>query len=132
VRKATSQARRILAFLALKAAVPQRLLPLDCSDDCFRPEGEGLVVVKQGTINGGDPGYVSVGTFTLKGSALTGLLNVRKWNQSATSVFGPLNNFDLQLNGQSADPTSFSASGGIPSQPGLTIKIVGKFISPAA
>jgi hypothetical protein len=94
--------------------------------------GEGLAVIKHGTVNGGDLGYVYVGSLAVSGNALTGRLNIRRWNQGVVSVLGPLENFELQLSGQSAGPHAFAVSGGIPSYPGLSINIAGQFVSPAA
>lgn len=94
--------------------------------------GEGLVVIKQGTVNGGDGGYIYVGPLASAGGGLSGRLSIKRWNPSATSVFGPLGNFDLQLAGQSTSSTSFVVSGSIPSQPSLKISIAGQFVSLAA
>lgn len=93
--------------------------------------GEGLVVIKQGALNGGDAGYLYTGTFEPSGEHMTCALHVKRWNSAHTSVFGPLNDFDLQLSGQfSAD--GFTVSGGMSANPGMTIQIVGRYLAPAA
>ena len=94
--------------------------------------GEGIVVVKQGSINGGDPGYLYTGQFSSNGDSLSGQLNVKRWNPGHVSVFGPLDNFDLQFSGKEIGANSFTASGGVPSHPGLAINIAGRFLSAAA
>ncbi len=93
--------------------------------------GEGLVVIKQATVNGGDVGYLYVGQLTADGETLSGRLNIKRWNPGQNSVFGPLDNFELRLSGTRTG-NSFNVSGGIPSKPGLTITIAGRFLSPAA
>jgi hypothetical protein len=95
--------------------------------------GQGLVVMKQGAVNGGDMGYLYTGQLTLSGDAISGRLNIKRWNpEGPQSVFGPLDNFELQLTGKATAGTSFNVSGGIPSKPGLTINIAGRFLSNAA
>ena len=97
-----------------------------------RDSGEGLVVIKQGSANGGDAGYLYLGKLKTTGESLTGQLNIKRWNPGHVSVFGPLDNFDLQLSGKVTPGNGFSVSGGIASQPGLTITIVGRYLSAAA
>jgi len=94
--------------------------------------GEGLIVVKQGTVNGGDAGYLYIGQLVISGETLSGQLNVKRWNSGHVSVFGPLDNFDLQCSGKENSGGAFTVTGGIPSQPGLSITIAGRFLSPAA
>lgn len=95
--------------------------------------GEGLVVIKQGSVNGGDVACLYVGQIVMNGEVLSGRLNVKRWNPDQVSVFGPLDDFELQLSGKTtAAGNSFTASGSITSQPGLTIAIAGRFLSAAA
>lgn len=94
--------------------------------------GEGLVVIKQGSVNGGDAGYLYIGQLGADGEALSGCLNIKRWNPGHVSVFGPLEKFDLQLSGKNSAGGSFSVTGGIPSQPGVSITIAGRFLSAAA
>jgi len=94
--------------------------------------GEGLIVFKQGTVNGGDAGYLYIGQLGVNGETLSGQLNIKRWNPAHVSVFGPLDNFDLQLSGKENSGSSFAVTGGIPSQPGLSITITGRFLSTAA
>src|SRR5882757_9377553 len=95
--------------------------------------GEGLAVVRAGTVNGGDGGYVYVGHLESSDESLTGHLHVKRWNPGHVSVFGPLDHFDLALNGRSEPTTEdFSASGRVQNQPTLTISIAGRFLSAAA
>lgn len=94
--------------------------------------GEGLVVIKQTSVNGGDVGYLYIGQLTDNGGTLSGHLNIKQWNPGQVSVFGPLNNFQLQLSGQAVAGNSFTVSGGISSQPNLKITITGRFLSAAA
>lgn len=95
--------------------------------------GEGLAVVKDGAVNGGDAGYLYLGQLTAAGPALSGQLQVQRWNPSTVSVFGPLGNFALDLAGHaSAANDSFTVSGGIAGQPNLKITITGRRLAAAA
>ncbi len=95
--------------------------------------GEGLAVVKDGAVNGGDPGYLYLGQLTAVGRALNGQLQVQRWNPGTVSVFGSLGNFALDLTGQSsAANDSFTVSGGIIGQPNLKITITGRRLAAAA
>jgi T3SS negative regulator,GrlR len=44
--------------------------------------GEGLVVIKQGSVNGGDGGYLYIGQLIASGGTLSGRLNIKRWNAS--------------------------------------------------
>lgn len=92
--------------------------------------GEGLAVIKSGAVNGGDSGYLYQGTLNVSGDKVSGTLQIRRWNRTAVSVFGPLDQFELQLSGVVND-SSFTVTGGISNQPGLTITIRGRLIAEA-
>ena len=95
--------------------------------------GTGIVVIKDGSVNGGDDGYLYTGLLLADGSQVSGKLQIKRWNASATSVFGPLDIFDLNLVGSSDDQMgTFTVSGGIAGQPGATIKIHGRKLAPAS
>ena len=93
--------------------------------------GEGLLVLKQGSVNGGDSGYLYTGYFSVDGDNVAGRLNIRRWKYGHVSVFGPLEDFNLQLTGK-ANNNEFNLSGGIAGQAVPTISIEGRFLVPAA
>lgn len=91
--------------------------------------GEGLVVIKDGSVNGGDNGYLYQGRLTAEaGGQVQGQLQVKRWNRGHVSVFGPLDNFALVLTGQTTND-GFAVGGGVPGQPGLRITISGRKIA---
>lgn len=94
--------------------------------------GGGLAVVKDGSVNGGDEGYVYKGNLLADGSSVSGRLEIKRYNAQRASVFGPLTEFQLDLVGAADAVGGFSVSGGLVGQPGLNIKITGRFITPAA
>lgn len=55
--------------------------------------GVGIVTISNERINGGDFAYYYQGEI----SGDTALLKVTRFNEEATSVFGPINEFNLQL-----------------------------------
>lgn len=94
--------------------------------------GEGLAVFKDGTVNGGDQGYLYLGTFRQDGSQVTAWLRVKRWNKSAVSVFGPLAEFGLQVGGTvAADDSSFKVAGPVSENQLFRIEIVGRRIADA-
>lgn len=94
--------------------------------------GYGLVVVKDGAVNGGDQGFLYKGTITSNHDLLVGQLNISKWNQAGNdSVFGAFNNFDLAVQGKSTDK-NFNIAGHVVGQPALKITIQGIFLSEAS
>jgi hypothetical protein len=90
---------------------------------------EGLVVFSQGSLNGGDLGFLYIGHLTGSDEALSGKLTIKRWSPSQVPVFGTLENFDLQVSGHATASNSFTISGVIASQPDLTITIAGRFLS---
>lgn len=93
--------------------------------------GEGLAVIQNGTVNGGDNGYLYLGRLHVVGNTLSGLLEIKRWNAAVPSVFGPLGNFKLLLTGSFSGAT-FEANGSVEQRPQLTIKISGNKISDPA
>lgn len=94
--------------------------------------GEGLAVFKDGTVNGGDQGYLYLGTYEGETGNVSAKLKIRKWNQGVTSVFGPFNEFDLVLQGSlKPDLSGFTVSGGSPQIPGASITIHGRRVAEA-
>lgn len=92
--------------------------------------GDGLVVIQDGSINGGDGGYLYQGKLEIPAPGLLrGQLQVRRWNTGRASVFGPLSDFALDLSGQAAND-SFTVSGGVPGHPNMAIKISGRMLAP--
>jgi hypothetical protein len=99
----------------------------------LRDFGEGLAIFKDGKINGGDHGYLYIGSYEMTDAGVSGRINVKRWNPSVTSVFGNLAEFELNLNGSlAADGSTFSASGTISQMPQMSISINGRKLADAA
>ncbi len=95
--------------------------------------GVGLAVFKDGSINGGDNGFLYVGKYSVNGAEVTAQLNVKQWQPGISSVFGPYTNFDLNLRGTlQAGNSSFGVSGVTVKSPNIKISIEGRRISDAA
>ena len=87
-------------------------------------QGDGLVIIKGQTINGGDVGYIYRGSFTITGTKLTTRLNIKRWNQYAASIFGNIAAFDLDIAGDlSTDLTSFSGQGFVVQNPQMRLTL---------
>ncbi len=94
--------------------------------------GAGLVVAKDGSLNGGDVGYLYQGTLSQSGDRISGTLQVLRWNLNTASVFCPIDYFQLQLSGAVAANDSLAVEGGVPSGAGLGIRIQGSRLVDAA
>jgi T3SS negative regulator,GrlR len=94
--------------------------------------GEGISVIKQGSINGGDSAYLYIGQMILNDKLISGHLTITRWKPSGISIFGSLDNFELKLEGLDSLEESFTVSGSIPGRPNLTIQITGRFLLAAA
>lgn len=94
-----------------------------------RDHGEGLVVLKDGSLNGGDYGYLYLGKINSTGADFTGKLTIKRWNPAVTSVFGNINQFELEILGSQSPDRQFQAEGKILGQLGTQLKMVGRFLS---
>lgn len=94
--------------------------------------GDGIAVFKGGSVNGGDSGYTYSGTKSEGDSSFTSKLTIKRWNPSAQSIFGPVNEFSLELSGNTSAANDFIAQGHVAGQPQLKITIRGKYLGAAA
>lgn len=94
--------------------------------------GEGLAVFSDGKVNGGDPGYIYRGSYTLSASVITAELRITRWNPSIPSIFGSFPEFDLALTGHMPpDWSLFFAEGKVAQNPALGIAINGRRLGDA-
>jgi hypothetical protein len=89
-------------------------------------EGVGLAVLVGQSLNGGDDGYVYQGSLQGDAATISSKVHISRYNPSAVSIFGPLENFDLELSGTwHPNGQHFSLTGTIPGQPHLPISVNG-------
>lgn len=95
---------------------------------------EGLIVLKDGTINGGDVGYFYTGTYRLaQEGEIVAKLRIQKWNHGVFSIIGRLAEFELDLRGRfSSDHLRFEVKGFALQTLGLGITVVGERLGDAA
>ena len=94
--------------------------------------GQGIVVAKGDSINGGDHGYLYTGTTSVQGGQLISQLTIKQWNPAVQSVFGSNKEFVLELSGSDSSDKTFVAQGHIAGQPQAKITIRGRYLSAAA
>lgn len=85
--------------------------------------GNGTVVVKNGTVNGGDYGFTYQGK--IEGNQI--VLRVFQHDLSATSVFPGVHNFELSLSLQESG-RDYQLNGNVVGMPEMKISIGAKFI----
>jgi T3SS negative regulator,GrlR len=91
----------------------------------------GLVVLKDGSVNGGDDGFVYRGTYNVEGQKVTAQIGISKHNPGAQSIFGPIDKYTLALTGTTA-ANIFTLSGGVTGRQDLTIEIRGSRLADAS
>ena len=91
----------------------------------------GLVVLKDGSVNGGDDGFVYRGTYNVEDQKVTAQIAISKHNPGAQSIFGPIDNYTLALTG-TTEANNFTLSGGVTSRQDLNIEIRGSRLTDAA
>lgn len=89
--------------------------------------GQGVVVVANSAVNGGDDGYTYQGRVTAAGDRVSGLLTVSRHSAGATSVFGDFGDFTLSLDGVHS-ARGFQVAGITEALPGVKIQITGRWL----
>lgn len=93
--------------------------------------GEGIAVFKGEGVNGGDSGYTYSGFKQGNGAGFTAKLTIKRWDPGSESVFGGLDQFELEFQG-SATASGFTAKGSIVGHPEATLAVEGRYLVPAA
>lgn len=93
--------------------------------------GEGLIVVKGESINGGDAGYLYRGKVTANGDLLAAQIQVTRWEPTQMSVFGVIDSFNLTMTGRSTEG-SFEATGVTAALGDRTLSMSGRFLASAS
>src|SRR5262252_3779112 len=89
--------------------------------------GNGLVVVQNGSLNGGDFGYIYRGLELTTGNIINSKIQVSRYDASQQSLFGDLEDFDIELAGTLHNSgKEFNLSGTVIGHPQLRISVVGK------
>lgn len=89
--------------------------------------GTGVVSVSNGSINGGDTGYAYQGKLKYTSQGVSTTLSVWRFDPQMESVFGPADNFELDVSGPHSDK-SFELTGNIKGHPAQKIDISGHYL----
>lgn len=93
--------------------------------------GDGLVVVKDGAVNGGDTHYLYQGTVPTSSGPIDSQFTVSKWRDGNTNVVG-VDNYTLNAKGHVDYEKGFlELQGSVDGAPHLTIEIKGSRIRDA-
>ena len=87
--------------------------------------GDGLAVVDNGKIHGGDQRYLYRGSYRTDGQAVEADIQVTYYRGKANSILGHLSRFKLNLSGK-ATGDAFNVSGHVFGQSQLAITIEGQ------
>jgi hypothetical protein len=90
--------------------------------------GEGIVVLKDGFINGADLTYFYRGTFDDRGDQMKASVEVKHYKGPVNNILGPFTQFVLSLSGKRSGD-NFVLTGSIENMPGAMIEIIGTKIA---
>jgi hypothetical protein len=94
--------------------------------------GEGVVMLlPNGSVQGGDHAYAYSGFYKLDGKTITAQLHIARQKKGIPSIFGDVDEFDIELNGL-VDGLTIDAQGKIPGadDQGLKIQLVKQLKTP--
>ncbi len=95
--------------------------------------GDGVGVITEGAINGGDAGYVWRGSYRIKSRRLSAKIHVKRWKHDVSNPILNIPEYDLIVEGDAPqDWSSFSAQGYIEQYPSTKITLTGTRIEDAA
>jgi hypothetical protein len=90
--------------------------------------GDGLVVVKNGTANGGDANYLYQGEVPNASGSFQSKFKVSKWREGNTNVVG-IDNYTLDATGKvDYEKGTIELAGTVVGAPHLSVKLIGKKI----
>lgn len=94
--------------------------------------GGGLIVIKDGSVNGGDAHFLYRGTFSESGGTAKAVINVDKWKSGNTSIVN-IDHFQIEFTGSiDFDAGALNLSGHVSNNPTLVIAVRGKKIGETA
>ncbi|WP_312299223.1 GrlR family regulatory protein [Stutzerimonas nitrititolerans] len=94
--------------------------------------GEGLVVIKDGTVNGGDAHYLYTGQFAESSGTTNAKIKVQMWKAGSTSIVN-IDNYELDLTGTiDFEHGALRLRGQVVGQPSLVVSVEGRKIADAA
>lgn len=93
--------------------------------------GEGLVVVKDGKANGGDPHYLYQGDVPTQSGDFNSQFKISMWRSGNSNVVG-IDNYTLNASGTvNYEAGTLKLKGSVAGAPQLTMEIIGKKIADA-
>ncbi|EQM66122.1 hypothetical protein QYE80_08070 [Pseudomonas tohonis] len=92
--------------------------------------GSGLIVIKDGSINGGDANFLYRGALTLDGETAHADISVDLWKSGNTSVVN-IDHFKIVFRG-TVSGGSLKLTGHVEGQPELSITVTGQKVADAA
>ena len=85
--------------------------------------GEGIIVVDNGKIHGGDLDHVYIGHYSLVNNGFSATLDVSNHSGNFSSVLGPLAHYRLTLNGKVKKQQDITCRGKVEGRPDLAIQV---------
>ncbi|NWE45311.1 GrlR family regulatory protein [Pseudomonas gingeri] len=92
--------------------------------------GEGLIVIKNGSVNGGDPNFLYRGSVPDTSGAFTSEFHISQWKPGNTDVFGSTGSYVLNARGEiDYERGTFSLEGSPRDKPNFSLRAVGQKVA---
>ncbi|MGA5585617.1 GrlR family regulatory protein [Pseudomonas siliginis] len=93
--------------------------------------GTGVIVIKDGSVNGGDENFLYRGHVPTTSGRFSGQFQVSKWKDGTTSVTG-FDNYTLEATGEiNYESGEVSLNGSVAGHPGSRLELTGRKIADA-
>lgn len=92
--------------------------------------GSGLIVIKNGSINGGDANFLYRGTVTANENTVRADISVDLWKRGTNSIVN-IDHFKVAFSGTASD-NHLQLTGHVEGQPQLSITVTGQKVAEAA
>ncbi|MBW1616158.1 MAG: hypothetical protein JRJ49_06415 [Deltaproteobacteria bacterium] len=87
--------------------------------------GNGVLVLNQNRLFGGDAGYYYSGKYDINDKKIEGDIHITRYDRNSVSVLGSISDFVLKMSGNIIDENRFEAIGEIDNNPKACIQIIG-------
>ncbi len=89
--------------------------------------GSSIIVLRDGSANGGDHGYIISGGLMVKDLDVSGKVRVEQWNSAIPSIFPGYDTYDLKLSGKTTPShNAFTLTGTLVPDPTKTVVLNGE------
>ncbi len=91
------------------------------------PVGSSVIVIRDGSVHGGDHGYIVFGGLKVVALDVSGKVRVEQWNSAIPSIFPGYDTYDMKLPGMvTPSGNAFTLTGALVPDPTKTVVLNGE------